>query len=596
MGDRFVEINLPWQEWAELMSTTLMSLSDHDKTVFLDTYKGAVLANRISSKPCPDIMDKIKAIDDFYSQIFGKYIAFKKPFMGESTTNIDLPKSIQTIFQSSYTVTNSNNTSSETVSISPSPNECIDKPHHSQSGEDAILNNSTGLHDSESLTETNNEVFQLVERKFKNKRSRASSTSSDETVTGKKANTGYDPELSGHISSHDSIDISNSYDSLANENDDNRMESTEDFEQPRVVVTRGRKPPPITITQPNIKWNDLEKRLKQANFGFTGKKIAEERLQIYSKTENDHRGITSTLSSNHIQYFTHALNPAKKLQVVIRGLPMDTSESEILSILKEEYNLPVHKVVQMKKLDENRLKVPMPLFFAELVKSAKGKEIFNIKHLMSLVIDVKPYRKNKLPTQCHRCQEYGHSQTSCHNRARCVKCAEPHLTTECPLVRADNPKCALCGGGHTANYKGCEKFPGFRTTAAPRSNPRSNAQPVQEPMHITEDFPEVNNADFTTHQSIPSTSAWAKPPNITGKDTPTQHNSDGSNSKKENKNSFPEMIKQIWDLLKGLDFDKIMTAINDVLEGLSKAKEDPSALIGALVKAVTLLFNKSNNE
>ncbi|KMQ84815.1 nucleic-acid-binding protein from transposon x-element [Lasius niger] len=49
---------------------------------------------------------------------------------------------------------------------------------------------------------------------------------------------------------------------------------------------------------------------------------------------------------------------------------------------------------------------------------------------------------------------YNHVRSSCHRRARCVKCTGEHLTEACPKP-TDTPKCTNCGEAHTANYRGC---------------------------------------------------------------------------------------------------------------------------------------------
>lgn len=42
---------------------------------------------------------------------------------------------------------------------------------------------------------------------------------------------------------------------------------------------------------------------------------------------------------------------------------------------------------------------------------------------------------------------------------RCVKCAQPHKTADCPKKDRSTPAtCALCLGAHPANYKGCEVY------------------------------------------------------------------------------------------------------------------------------------------
>ena len=55
-----------------------------------------------------------------------------------------------------------------------------------------------------------------------------------------------------------------------------------------------------------------------------------------------------------------------------------------------------------------------------------------------------------------RCQKYGLTKHYCRNSPKCVKCAEQHLTSECPRkVQDDAVKCAKCGDQHPANYRGC---------------------------------------------------------------------------------------------------------------------------------------------
>ncbi|KAK9872692.1 hypothetical protein WA026_018826 [Henosepilachna vigintioctopunctata] len=48
---------------------------------------------------------------------------------------------------------------------------------------------------------------------------------------------------------------------------------------------------------------------------------------------------------------------------------------------------------------------------------------------------------------------WGHSTTNSLQR-----CANDHLTSECPLKIDDTPKCANCGGQHTANNAKCHVY------------------------------------------------------------------------------------------------------------------------------------------
>jgi hypothetical protein len=62
------------------------------------------------------------------------------------------------------------------------------------------------------------------------------------------------------------------------------------------------------------------------------------------------------------------------------------------------------------------------------------------------------------PTQCRRCQEWGHGSRA----PACVRCAGQHETAECNLAAKgiklpkEQLKCANCKLQHTANYGGCK--------------------------------------------------------------------------------------------------------------------------------------------
>jgi hypothetical protein len=65
------------------------------------------------------------------------------------------------------------------------------------------------------------------------------------------------------------------------------------------------------------------------------------------------------------------------------------------------------------------------------------------------------------PTQCRRCQMWGHGSSNCHLDPACVKCAGPHETSACTVsatgakVPEDQLKCVNCQQKHSANYGGC---------------------------------------------------------------------------------------------------------------------------------------------
>ena len=97
-------------------------------------------------------------------------------------------------------------------------------------------------------------------------------------------------------------------------------------------------------------------------------------------------------------------------------------------------------------------------------------------------IKVESPRPEKTITQCHRCQQYGHTKAYCTLPEVCVKCGEGHTWDKCPKPREEKPTCGLCGGGHTANYKGCSEYKKLSVTKSqatkrPKPPPKRTKQP-----------------------------------------------------------------------------------------------------------------------
>jgi hypothetical protein len=77
-------------------------------------------------------------------------------------------------------------------------------------------------------------------------------------------------------------------------------------------------------------------------------------------------------------------------------------------------------------------------------------------------IRVEAYRAQNGPTQCHNCQQIGHSWANCKQPPRCLWCGDGHLHKEHPEKEnaASTPACCnyhLAEGEkvHPANYRGC---------------------------------------------------------------------------------------------------------------------------------------------
>ncbi|KAG5875890.1 hypothetical protein JTB14_000239 [Gonioctena quinquepunctata] len=67
-------------------------------------------------------------------------------------------------------------------------------------------------------------------------------------------------------------------------------------------------------------------------------------------------------------------------------------------------------------------------------------------------------QNDRVLTQCHRCQLWGHATYNGHRQARSLKCAQDHGTATCTKSRDTDAKCCNCKGDHTANSVKCPVY------------------------------------------------------------------------------------------------------------------------------------------
>lgn len=94
--------------------------------------------------------------------------------------------------------------------------------------------------------------------------------------------------------------------------------------------------------------------------------------------------------------------------------------------------------------------------------------VYEHKTIANLIVKWEKLDFNrKRPTQCHRCQQWGHSARNCGRLYRCVKCTDTYEPGMCPrTTREGEAKCVNCEGAHPANSRQCRAFLSYqdRTT------------------------------------------------------------------------------------------------------------------------------------
>ncbi len=112
-----------------------------------------------------------------------------------------------------------------------------------------------------------------------------------------------------------------------------------------------------------------------------------------------------------------------------------------------------HTATEVSRVKSKKTGKGLPMFFINVKKGEKNKEMYGITGLLHSVVTVEAPRKqsNEAP-QCQRCQRYGYTKKHCHLSPTCVKCPNFHLTSDCPREDRDNEvKCVNCGDAQPAN-------------------------------------------------------------------------------------------------------------------------------------------------
>jgi hypothetical protein len=251
---------------------------------------------------------------------------------------------------------------------------------------------------------------------------------------------------------------------------------------------------PIVIRQPD-KWVQISKKLHSENIQYTKARSTPEGIKVYPTTVTDFRKITAYLDKQKYEYHTYQLQQDRSLKTVMRGIPLSIQIEEIQKDLQEQ-GYETTKIERMK----NKSGETTAATYIELER--KYKSIYQITNCCNLSVSVETYKSRNTYTQCHRCQLYGHTQTGCKAKFKCLKCAGEHSTHICTKVKTIDAKCANCGGPHPANFTGCKFHP--TQTKKPETTKLTNAWNQQQQQQNQE--PQANATNQTqTKNPTPKT-------------------------------------------------------------------------------------------
>lgn len=235
--------------------------------------------------------------------------------------------------------------------------------------------------------------------------------------------------------------------------------------------------------------------------------------------------LKNILKTANLEFFTFSERNLNQLKVMLSGLPLFTIEQVraelIYSGINEEY---IIEIISLKS-KERHYNIHSNTNF--LIKFDRTKitlkALQKIKSMFNIIVRWFPYVvKRTGPTQCRRCQMYGHGTSHCHKSVKCLKCGGNHLTDSCTETLT---KCANCGEPHEANYKDCIKRKEYMlirensqinrqiTNLSPK--PLTAAQLAQHTLNLERNqnnFPNITQRSHQSHHHWASQFSTPPPP------------------------------------------------------------------------------------
>lgn len=270
------------------------------------------------------------------------------------------------------------------------------------------------------------------------------------------------------------IPTTNSFAPLENEKDEMDVK-----ENNSPLSNKDSKPPPIFI--PNIKnvrtmVAAIESVISKDDYTFRCSN--QDTIKLCPSTIDAYRKLVRHLNELKVQFHTYQLKSEKCYRVVLKNMHYSTDIEDIKNAIEQQN----HKVRNIVNARHFQTKLPLSMFFIDLEPEPNNKEIYNLQYLLNAKVVFEPPHKKREIVQCKRCQSYGHTKSYCGHPHRCVKCGKNHDSLTCTKTKEEPPVCALCGGNHPANYKGCTVYADIKKKTFPplRQRPTVAAHQLED--------------------------------------------------------------------------------------------------------------------
>lgn len=132
---------------------------------------------------------------------------------------------------------------------------------------------------------------------------------------------------------------------------------------PKLNTTKDK---PVSVTlKLTQNWKEIVEKIDTITTEKVGKRMFKEFIKFYSSSVADYRALQKYFSESKFEYFGLPLKSEGPLKIVIKGIPRDSTISEIKTELSN-IGINVHSVAQLKNF---KLKEPLPIFLVHIFRN-----------------------------------------------------------------------------------------------------------------------------------------------------------------------------------------------------------------------------------
>ncbi|GFU36553.1 nucleic-acid-binding protein from transposon X-element [Trichonephila clavipes] len=296
-------------------------------------------------------------------------------------------------------------------------------------------------------------------------------------------------------------------------------------------------------------------------------------IKIQPATAEDQDKIKNLLIIKKADHYT--IEHPTVIKAVIKGLPSSTNVTDIETELKSK-GFEVEKIAQLRKFTT---KSPLPLFMIQIKRSENAQDIFKLKNLIYLTVEVVPFRRRPGASQCFNCNYFNHTSKNCKMTPRCLKCEGSHKTHDCPKTeRLQTLRCINCNeDGHLASSRQCPRFPKLKLKQ--KSEEPKN---INQTRPVTAEFSYANVCSNKTKQQMAPRGETPKTQNQTPNEKTPENNETPNflnfatyiNELQNLTCKFPEIFQALEDMSKtNNDIEKLNIFLVAVARSCNRASQ-----------------------